>query len=46
MQAFDRRNFLAGLGGAALAANAAQAQTQRDWSGEEPIRYPDPDVVV
>jgi gluconolactonase len=22
------------------------AQTQRDWSGREPIRYPDPDIVV
>jgi gluconolactonase len=27
-------------------AAAAPAQTQRDWSGRNPIRYPDPDVVV
>jgi len=47
MQAFDRRSFLAGLGGAALASTAAQSQTvNRDWSGKEPIRYPDPDVIV
>src|SRR5215510_12405683 len=46
MHAFDRRRFLTGLGGAALAANVAQAQTQRDWSCKEPIRYPDPDVVA
>jgi gluconolactonase len=47
MQAIDRRSFLAGLGGAALVANAAQAQTvHRDWSGKEPTRYPDPDVIV
>ena len=24
----------------------AAAQTQRDWSGRQPIRYPDPDVVA
>ena len=30
---------------AALAAPAI-AQTQRDWSGKEPIRYPDPDIVT
>ncbi len=46
MQAFDRRSFLTGIGGAALAASAASGQTQRDWSGKEPVRYPDPDVVV
>lgn len=46
MQAIDRRSFLAGMGGAALAVTAAQAQTQRDWSGKEPVRYPDPDVLV
>src|SRR4051794_29609680 len=47
MQAFDRRSFLAGIGGAALASTATQAQTaHRDWSGKEPIRYPDPDIVV
>ncbi len=28
------------------AASALSAQTARDWSGHDPIRYPDPDVVV
>jgi gluconolactonase len=37
----DRRAFLAA---AALAPAAAYAQ--RDWSGQSPTRYPDPDVVV
>jgi gluconolactonase len=47
MRSFDRRSLLAGLGGAALAAKASLAQTvQRDWSGNNPVRYPDPDIVV
>src|SRR3989454_10729195 len=37
----DRRAFLAA---AALAPAAAHAQ--RDWSGHNPVRYPDPDIVV
>ena len=37
----DRRAFLAA---AALAPAAAYAQ--RDWSGQNPARYPDPDIVV
>jgi gluconolactonase len=37
----DRRAFLAA---AALAPAAAHAQ--RDWSGQNPVRYPDPDIVV
>src|ERR1044071_3199837 len=46
MQSLDRRSFLTGLGSAAL-AGAAQAQTvQRDWSGKQPVRYPDPDILV
>ena len=41
---FDRRSFLTtALAGAALAPAAALAQ--RDWSGREPVRYPDPDLV-
>jgi gluconolactonase len=36
-----RRSFLA----AAAATLAQAAQAQRDWSGRQPIRYPDPDVV-
>lgn len=45
---FDRRAFLkTGLGtslaGVMLAAPAA---AQRDWSGKNPVRYPDPNVSV
>jgi gluconolactonase len=40
-----RRSFLAAaLAGAALLPTAARAQ--RDWSGSEPVRYPDPDIKV
>ena len=47
MPTIERRSFLTGLGGAALSAAAAGAQTrQRDWSGREPVRYPDPDILV
>lgn len=35
----DRRSFLA-------TAFAGAAGAQRDWSGRNPIRYPDPDIVV
>ncbi len=34
---------MAGLG---LAAAAQAANAQRDWSGKNPVRYPDPDVLV
>src|SRR5438876_502345 len=37
----DRRAFLAA---ATLAPAAAHAQ--RDWSGQNPVRYPDPDIIV
>ncbi len=41
----NRRSFLAtAVGSAVLAGKAALAQ--RDWSGREPVRYPDPDVLV
>jgi gluconolactonase len=45
MNTVNRRFFLklAAAGGAGL---SALAQTRRDWSGKEPIHYPDPDVVV
>ena len=36
-----RRSFLA----AAAALIPAAAQTSRDWSGRQPVRYPDPDIV-
>src|SRR5713226_8575506 len=37
----SRRSFLTA---AALLPEAANAQ--RDWSGQNPVRYPDPDIVV
>jgi len=36
----DRRSFFA-----AASAAVAAAQTPRDWSGKNPVRYPEPDVV-
>ena len=36
-----RRSFLA-----LAAAAPALAQTQRDWTNRQPVRYPDPDVVA
>jgi gluconolactonase len=42
MKPFDRRAFLsATVAGAAGLAQAAE----RDWSGQAPVRYPDPDIV-
>ena len=35
-----RRSFLT----AAATLASAAAQTQRDWSGRQPVRYPDPDI--
>jgi gluconolactonase len=43
----DRRSFLARtalVAGAALVPSMANAE--RDWTGHEPVRYPDPDIVV
>jgi len=37
----DRRSFLT----AVALAPAALAQTPRDWSGQQPVRYADPDVI-
>src|SRR5690348_5354365 len=42
---FTRRSMLASTLGA-VAASALPAQTRRDWTGKDPIAYPDPDVVV
>lgn len=44
--AASRRKFLAGAG-AALAAGfaAGRAAAERDWTGVNPTRYPDPDIV-
>ena len=53
---FDRRRFLAAaVPGMVVASAFAQAPQQtpinpeparRDWTGQEPIRYPDPDIVA
>ncbi len=39
---FPRRNFLA----AAAATSLWGQSAMRDWSGQNPIRYPDPDVLI
>jgi len=40
----SRRGLLTSLAGAA--AVPAIAQTARDWSGKNPTRYPDPDIIA
>src|SRR5580658_2249135 len=40
-----RRNMLASALGAAAVAPLL-AQTKRDWTGKDPMSYPDPDIVV
>src|SRR5262245_40172397 len=44
----DRRSMLkaAGLAATSLILPSARAETPRDWSGKNPTRYPDPDIVV
>ncbi len=51
----SRRSFLAALCGAAAVPAAAQQTASpqngvtpgpRDWSGQQPVRYPDPDIVA
>lgn len=55
--ALDRRSFLAAaLAGLGVASASAQAPgqpsqvspvpTQRDWSRQDPLQYPDPDIVA
>lgn len=51
-----RRDVLTGLAGAAMASvlprpglaqtGASRAPVGRDWAGNDPIRYPDPDIVA
>ena len=47
-----RRTFISaviGAGAGAMASgstSARQTQVQRDWSGRDPVRYPDPDIVA
>ena len=42
----DRRNFLRATLGAVAAAVPALSQQPRDYSGNTPVRYPEPDVVA
>lgn len=43
----NRRAFLtSAVAGSALIPSLAMAQHERDWSGKNPIHYPDPDVVA
>jgi gluconolactonase len=46
----DRRSFLGAIGAAAMASSARAQQpptaAPRDWSGQAPVRYPDPDIVA
>src|ERR1700680_2344216 len=51
----DRRFFLTALGSAAMSASAqapdarppvSPVATPRDWSGHQPVQYPDPDIVA
>jgi gluconolactonase len=56
--ALDRRRLLGSVAAAALSARAAWAaqppsqpaqmppEVPRDWSGRDPMRYPDPDVIA
>jgi gluconolactonase len=45
-QSPDRRNFLRATFGAVAATVPALAQQPRDYSGNTPVRYPEPDVVA
>jgi gluconolactonase len=44
----NRRQWLrtCGTAAAALVPRAVFGQTDRDWTGKTPIRYPDPDVIA
>ncbi|HEV3146275.1 MAG TPA: SMP-30/gluconolactonase/LRE family protein [Gemmataceae bacterium] len=46
---FDRRTLLTGAASAAagmLLAPSLVADTKRDWSGKDPVRYPDADIIT
>lgn len=47
---FSRRGFMMALCGAAALPAAGQGNsngaTQRDWSGQQPVQYPDPDIIA
>jgi gluconolactonase len=42
----DRRSFLAAATAAAGAVASVARAGDRDWSGRNPVRYPDPDIVA
>jgi gluconolactonase len=44
----DRRRFLtsAAIAAASVALGPTAPGAERDWSGRNPVRYPDPDIVV
>ena len=43
----DRRSFLTTLAASAVGALAPVASAiDRDWTGRQPVRYPDPDILV
>ena len=46
--ALDRRSFLrnASTMAAGIALSPAGIAVERDWSGNQPVRYPDPDIIV
>ena len=46
--ALDRRSFLrnASTLAAAVALSPATFVAERDWSGNQPVRYPDPDIIA
>jgi gluconolactonase len=50
---WDRRSFLAAALGSAAFSSLARAQqavspvaTTRDWTGQQPVHYPDPDIIA
>jgi gluconolactonase len=45
LNSLSRRYFLA-TATAALAGTALGAEAERDWTGKNPVRYPDPDVIA
>jgi gluconolactonase len=45
-EGFDRRTFFKSCGAASVAAFVPKASTaERDWTGNTPVRYPDPDII-
>jgi gluconolactonase len=44
--ALDRRGFLAAAAGLAAATTMAPEAFARNFGSNEPVRYPDPDIVV